>query len=413
MWSESAFGQTIQGTPIAVAVLEPAGFDIHHEDLQAQVWVNEKELPADQLDNDQNAYVDDYLGWNAAQHNDDHSSNVSHGTQVAGIISATNDNGVGVASVGWNTKLLLLSGNRYEKEIISNYLYALRQRELFNESNGQEGAFIVATNASFGRSGEPSVLWCDIYDQLGAAGILSVSAADNRPVNTDLRSDMPTSCSSEFLITVTGVDAFDNFLADRAYGPNTVDIAAPASQLVTTNAWDQYIEFDHAGNSFAAPHVSGAIGLMYSLPFEELQKKSIHDPGQMALLMKSFLFEGAQALPTLTGKIKTEARLDLAGTFQLMKQHFELREKELAIRRVFPNPFGTYIQVDCYLPESGNYALKVYDLQGRLLAQQNFENIVLGQQLLRLDLHQLPRGVYQLQVEGATAVDVSKLVKIK
>lgn len=413
MWSESNDGHTTNGTPIVVAVLEPAGFDIQHQDLSQQIWINAGEIPADQQDNDQNGYVDDYVGWNARSNNDDHSANVSHGTQVAGIISATNDNGIGVASVGWNSKLLLLSGNFREAEVISNYLYALRQRQLFNKTNGQAGAFVVATNASFGRSGELSEIWCGVYEQLGEAGILSVSAAENRPVNTDLRSDMPTSCASEYLITVTGVDAFDNFLVDRAYGPKTVDIAAPAAQLLTTDAWNRYIELDYAGNSFAAPHVSGALGLMYSLPFEQLEGMAIREPARTALLMKSFLFEGARPLSSLAEKIKTEARLDLPGTFQLMKRHFEAAETTLSIQGVYPNPFYSDIQVDCILPEPGSYKLMVYDLQGRLLKRQDFQNTIIGQRTLRMDLHQVPSGVYQLWIEGAAAVDVAKLVKMR
>ena len=413
MWSESNYGRTLEGTPIVVAVLEPAGFEIEHEDLRDQIWINEKEIPLDQLDNDENGYVDDYFGWNSLRQNDDHSDLVMHGTRVAGLLSATNDNGIGVASVGWNTKLLMLSGSRYESQVIENYLYALRQRQRFNETKGKEGSLVVATNASFGRSGELSPIWCAVYDELGHAGILSVSAADNNPVNIDLRSDMPTSCASEYLITVTGVDPFDNFLSSLAYGPQTVDIAAPASQLFTTDHGDQYIEVIGAANSYAAPHVSGAIGLMYSLPFPQLQSMALEEPAQTALLMKSFLFEGARRLSALSGKIKTGARLDLAGTSLLMKRHFEPTTTDLAIQRIYPNPFSTYVQVDCYLPEAGDYTLHVFDLQGRQVARQIYTNSIIGQRILRIDLHQLPPGLYQLRIEGASAVDVAKLVKMR
>jgi hypothetical protein len=413
MWSESNEGKTLDGTPIVVAVLEPTGFDIVHEDLSEQIWINEKEVPFDQLDNDENGYVDDYLGWNALNQNDDHSNRVSHGTRVAGLLSATNNNGIGVAAVGWNTKLLLLSGSIYEAQVIENYLYVLHQRQRFNETNGKEGSLVVATNASFGRAGELSPIWCAVYDELGEAGILSVSAADNNPINIDLRSDMPTSCASEYLITVTGVDPFDNFLSNLAYGPQTVDIAAPASQLFTTDFGDQYIEVSGAANSYAAPHVSGAIGLMYSLPFPQLPSMALEEPAQTALLMKSFLFEGARRLSALSGKIKTEARLDLAGTFRLMKRHFESAATDLAIQRIYPNPFSSFVQIECYLPETGDYTLHVYDLQGRQVARQKYTNSILGQRILRLDLHHLPSGIYQLRIEGASAVDVAKLVKMR
>ena len=271
----------------------------------------------------------------------------------------------------------------------------------------------MATNASFGRSGDPSEIWCAVYDQLGAAGILSVSAAENRPVNTDLRADMPTSCSSEYLITVTGVDAFDNFLVDRAYGPQTVDIAAPAAQLITTDVRDQYIELDYAGNSFAAPHLTGAIGLMYSLPFPALREMAIQEPAKTALLMRSFLFAGARVLPSLTGKIKTEARLDLTETFQLMQQHFSLNQQGLLIQRVYPNPFHHVFRVDCVLPEPGSYQVMIYDLQGRLLDQRTIRKTIVGAHTLEIALPKLPGGIYQLRIQGASAVAMARLVKMQ
>lgn len=414
MWQQSLSGQTTQGTPIVLGILEPAGFDTDHEDLHQQIWKNERETPADQMDNDQNGYVDDYLGWNALQENDDHFSANPHGTLVAGLASASTDNEIGIASIGSNAKLLLLSGNRYESEVITNYLYALELRKRFNESQGKEGAFIVATNASFGISGDPNdfPIWCEIYDKLGEQGILNVSAADNRPVNTDLRADMPTSCSSEYLITVTGVDEFDNFLTGQAFGPKTVDIAAPASHILTTAPNNSYLEIPNAGTSYATPQVTGAIGLMYSLPYQQIQREALASPDGMALLMKKFLLEGAQKLPTLKNKIRSEGRLDVQRTHQLLHQYFNQESPELKILQVYPNPFASQIQVDCYLPTLGQYDLRVLDMRGRLVARQTLYNQNLGQSIIRFPLAQINAGVYLLRIESATSIVTHKMVKI-
>ncbi|GAB5553802.1 MAG: hypothetical protein Sapg2KO_33930 [Saprospiraceae bacterium] len=414
LWQQSPSGKTTQGTPIVLGILEPDGFDTDHEDLQQQIWRNEREVPADQMDNDQNGYVDDYLGWNALQENDDHFSVNPHGTLVAGLASASTNNELGIASVGSNSKLLLLSGNRYESEVITNYLYALELRKRFNESQGKEGAFIVATNASFGISGDPKdfPIWCEIYDRLGEQGILNVSAADNRPVNTDLRADMPTSCNSDFLVTVTGVDEFDNFLTGQAFGPETVDIAAPASHILTTAPNNRYLEIPNAGTSYATPQVTGAIGLMYSLPYQQIQNEALASPDRTALLMKRFLLEGAQKLPTLKNKIRSQGRLDLQGTHQLMHQYFNQEPTELKIHQVYPNPFTSQIQIDCYLPTLGRYELKVLDTRGRLVTKQVLNNQDLGQRIIRLPLAQINAGVYLLQIESSTSVVTRKMVKI-
>ena len=49
--------------PIVVAILD-SGVDIDHEDLKANIWVNPKEIPNNQKDDDDNGYVDDINGWN-------------------------------------------------------------------------------------------------------------------------------------------------------------------------------------------------------------------------------------------------------------------------------------------------------------------------------------------------------------
>jgi len=51
------------GAPVVVAVID-GGVDTTHEDLQGNLWVNEKEIPGNGIDDDQNGYVDDIHGWN-------------------------------------------------------------------------------------------------------------------------------------------------------------------------------------------------------------------------------------------------------------------------------------------------------------------------------------------------------------
>ena len=48
---------------VIVAIID-SGIDIEHEDLQGKIWVNEKEIPGNGIDDDNNGYVDDIHGWN-------------------------------------------------------------------------------------------------------------------------------------------------------------------------------------------------------------------------------------------------------------------------------------------------------------------------------------------------------------
>lgn len=50
-------------TPVIVAVID-SGIDNEHPDLAGRIWVNEKEIPGNGIDDDNNGYVDDIHGWN-------------------------------------------------------------------------------------------------------------------------------------------------------------------------------------------------------------------------------------------------------------------------------------------------------------------------------------------------------------
>ena len=41
-----------------------SGIDTLHEDLKEILWRNPKEIPGNNIDDDQNGYVDDVYGWN-------------------------------------------------------------------------------------------------------------------------------------------------------------------------------------------------------------------------------------------------------------------------------------------------------------------------------------------------------------
>lgn len=49
--------------PIIVAVID-SYIDVEHEDLENQIWVNKNEIPNNNIDDDNNGYIDDINGWN-------------------------------------------------------------------------------------------------------------------------------------------------------------------------------------------------------------------------------------------------------------------------------------------------------------------------------------------------------------
>ena len=99
---EKAWELTTGDPSIIVAVLDE-GVDVDHEDLQASMWVNEGEIWASHEDNDGNGYVGDIHGYNFVAGNGVISCesvyDTGHGSHVAGVIAAVNNNGKGISSI--------------------------------------------------------------------------------------------------------------------------------------------------------------------------------------------------------------------------------------------------------------------------------------------------------------------------
>ena len=81
---------------------EGVAFD--HEDLAANMWVNEAELNGQTgVDDDGNGYKDDIYGYNFASNTSKIRTDDGHGTHVAGTVAAVNNNGIGVCGVAGGT----------------------------------------------------------------------------------------------------------------------------------------------------------------------------------------------------------------------------------------------------------------------------------------------------------------------
>lgn len=402
-WDKTTGGKTNTGHDIVVAIIDN-GFDTKHEDLIENIWTNEAEIPDNGIDDDDNGYVDDYRGANTVEENGNLPSR-THGTAVAGIIGAKGNNRSGITGINWDVKMMLIAGQGFVSEIIESYNYALTQRRLFNESNGEEGALVVATNFSSGINevfAAEYPLWCSVYDELGAVGILNVTAAPNNPKDIDEVGDMPSTCPSEYLIVVNNIDRNEDLASDSGFGETHVDIAAPGDEAFSLSIQNTYKEF--SGTSSSTPHVAGSIGLMYSVPNTDLGSQSIARPAQTAIAVKNALLKGATEKDALAEKNSTNARLNLSSAIDEIEQQFN-SDNNFGLT-IFPNPAGERGFTLTYLvDELTTHQLEIHDAMGRLVYSEKFVATTFEPYVKEMPLTEnFYQGIYYLSIRTDSKV---------
>jgi subtilisin family serine protease len=270
-----------KGSPSVVVAVVDTGVDIDHPDLKNNIWVNIDEVANDGKDNDGNGFVDDYYGWDFATGGSDpnpkvtdgyDSSAISHGTFIAGIISAMHDNNFGVRGVSANVKIMSLraldsAGHGSSRPVAEAIDYAVAN-----------GAHVI--NLSFGGNEYSAKLRSSIINAYNK-GVLVVAAGGNAAdgiSNVDLTNNpIYPICYDQKLSknTILGVIATDKSkkIAPYAhYGAGCIDIAAPGDDLTSLGffnshypALQTYIKQGWRGSSFSAAMVSGAAALLKSV----------------------------------------------------------------------------------------------------------------------------------------------------
>lgn len=224
---ETAWSVTEGDSTTIIAVID-SGIDLDHPELAAKVVQG-----YDFVNNDTIAQDDYSLG---------------HGSHVAGIIGAVTNNGVGVAGVCPQCKIMPLkvldaNGNGVASSVTDAICYALKN-----------GADVI--NASLGTP-QFSVSLSGAVNEAYAANIPIVAAMGNQGSNQE---EYPAAFANAIAVGFT--DKNDKRLYDSNYG-TWIDLVAPGELILNTGLNADYVFF--SGSSMATPHVAGVIGLMHAL----------------------------------------------------------------------------------------------------------------------------------------------------
>jgi serine protease len=410
-WDITTGGLTAGGDTIVIAI-DDDGFDLAHEDLVFRK--NHNEIPGNGIDDDNNGYIDDYDGWNAQNHSGT-LSNTYHGTHVAGIAGAIGNNGIGVAGVNWNVQIMPVQGNSgVEAVAVEGYGYILEMRAKYNETDGQQGAFVVSVNSSWGVDfAMPSnfPIWCAMYDSMGHYGIVNAAATNNSSnVDVDAQGDMPTACPSDFLITVTNSNNNDQRVA--AFGATTIDLAAPGNAVWSTLQGNTY--GPKTGTSMSSPHVAGAVALLCSLPCQGLSDDLKNNPASTALLLKNFILSGVDTISSMEGFTVTGGRLNVYQALLNAATYYNCNvgideAVSASDLKVFPNPATDAVTITLKNVTTNNMRLLLYNELGQTVISRYGLSFLSP---YKLDLSQQQKGIYYLEIRNDSGTVVSKKIMV-
>lgn len=319
-WDITTGGTTVNGDEIVVCVVELDGAKWDVAEIAENHWTNADEIESNGLDDDGNGYVDDYHGWNSAMNNDDIDPG-DHGTRVSSMIGARGNNGAGISGVNWDVQLMQVEiGGISEANAIAGYSYPLKMRKLYNQSGGSQGAFVVATNSSWGTNfGQPAdaPLWCAMYDTLGVYGILSCGSTTNSNVDVDAMGDLPTACPSDYLVSVGRTNSQD-IRSSGGYGLTTIDLMAPGDAVYLANNSGYATT---TGTSFSSPCVAGAIALLYAAPCNSFMQMVNYSPAEAAALVKQYILNGVDQTSQLLDETVSGGRLNVRNSLDLLLEN--------------------------------------------------------------------------------------------
>ncbi len=292
-----AMSEDVNEKPI-VAVID-TGVDYSHYVFSESgaMWINEKEIADNGIDDDKNGFIDDVMGWNFYDNSADPMDDDGHGTHVAGIVL-----GVGqdiFASQMEEAKIRImplkflgLGGVGTTSAAIKAIYYAI--------NNGAQ-----VLNNSWGGSDYSSSLLEAVVETYNEKRVF-VAASGNNGQNNDVIPIYPASYDVPHLISIAAINSWDSLASFSNYGLSSVDIAAPGVSILSTMPGGTFGY--SSGTSMSSPFVAGITALM----LREASDLNGYE-------VKSILFSAGEKVNDLLNKTVTSSKVNALSSVELSK----------------------------------------------------------------------------------------------
>ncbi len=370
----AAWDITLGDTNVVIGITETA-VNVNHPEFTGNIKYNYDD-PVGGGDEDFDSYIDNFAGWDMVDDDNDlFVNNEIHGDAVSAIASASADNNLGYAGIGFKCKFLPVKVANNSQVITHGYEgieYCVEQGcSIVNCSWG---------NTTFSQVAQDVVTWAAVNND-----VVLVASAGNA---TSTIMYYPASYS--YVLSVTGVDAndlFDNGTNAPFTYNDSVDVSAPGINVYTTATFNGSFLYSppQGGTSMAAPIVSGIAGLVRS-----------QFPCLSALEVIERIKASADAIDGLTQNVpyagligtgRVNAEMAVSGNW-CNPMNVAENNSELEVT-IYPNPSTN--EVNIRMNYASNWTVQVSDNLGRVVLVQSFKG-------LKLSVADLATGMYTVQI---------------
>jgi len=283
---------------LVIAVIDD-GVEYTHPDLAGRMWVNPGEV-VDDVDNDGNGYIDDIYGYDFYDNDSDPYDNNNattgeggHGTHVAGTICAEPNNGIGISGVVQQCQIMALRflgpQGGYTSDAIDAINYAVAKGVRLSNNSWGGGSYSSSLYSAIQSAGNQGQLFLAAAGNGGSDGLGVGDDTDNLP-------HYPSSYNLPNIISVAATDNRDQIADLSNFGINSVDVAAPGVDIVSS-AYGSYYYF--GGTSMATPNVTGVAALILA-----------QNPGFSVAQVRDRLLQSVRPVQALDGLIATGGVVD-------------------------------------------------------------------------------------------------------